>query len=262
MRIAAIDDREEERAGRGLFGISLPLRVAAAVIVVGGLAFVVRRPPSIAAVPVLHKTADIPAIVGTAPLRLTEPGIDPVRVEPGRIDPKSGLREDVLGRGSFAAIEAPVLRLAVTRGIGSERAPGLFVLTARRAALAGRGEAPLSVSRAMPRGVVATRFGPAEIAEATLTGGALTRACTAFVLTQPGLRIDGFLCGPLGSAAEPKSLACTLDALDFDDQSDPTASALFRQARARSACDGGGSAAADPAGKTGSIERRRAATKN
>ena len=257
MRIGAIDDASEEPSGRGFTAIGLPVRVAAAALVVALIAVAVRLPPSPAPTPMLARTGEVPAIVGTAPLRLNEPGIDPVRVEPGRIDPKTGLREDVLGRGSFAALEAPVLRLAVTRGIGAERAPGLFVLVARRAALAARGELPLSVSRVVPRGVVATRFGPAEIAEATLSGP-MTRACTAFVLAQAGLRIDGFLCAPLGGAAEPKALACTLDALDFDDQSDPTASALFRQAKARTACE----SAADPAGRTGSIERRRPATKN
>lgn len=257
MRIGAIDDADQEPAGRGLSAIGLPLRAVAAALVVALIAIAVRMPPSPAPAPVLNRTSEVPAIVGTAPLRLNEPGIDPVRVEPGRIDPKTGLREDVLGRGSFAAIEAPVLRLAVTRGIGAERAPGLFVLVARRAAMAARGELPLSVSRVVPRGVVATRFGPAEIAEATLSGP-LTRACTGFVLAQAGLRIDGFLCGPLGGAAEPKALACTLDALDFDDQSDPTASDLFRQAKARSACE----TTADPTARTGSIERRRPSTKN
>ncbi len=261
MRIGAIDDADEERAERGFSAIGLPLRVAAAALIVALIGLAARMPTAPAPVPVLNRTSEVPAIVGTAPLRLNEPGIDPVRIEPGRIDPKTGLREDVLGRGSFAAIEAPVLRLAVTRGIGAERAPGLFVLVARRAALAARGEWPLSVSRVVPRGVVATRFGSAEIAEATLSGPS-TRACTGFVLTQAGLRVDGFLCAPLGGAAEPTAVACTLDALDFDDQSDPTASALFRQAKARSACESLGTIAADPAGRTGSIERRRSSTKN
>ena len=261
MRIGAIDDADEGPSGRGFSAIGLPVRIAVGSLIVALIAIAARMPSAPAPVPMLNRTGEVPAIVGTAPLRLTEPGIDPVRVEPGRIDPKTGLREDVLGRGSFSALEAPVLRLAVTRGIGAERAPGLFVLVARRAAMAARGELPLSLSRIVPRGVVATRFGPAEIAEATLSGP-LTRSCTGFVLAQAGLRIDGFLCAPLGGAAEPKALACTLDALDFDDQSDPTASALFRQAKGRSACDAPGAAVADPAGRTGSIERRRASTKN
>lgn len=261
MRIGAIDDADEGPSGRGFSAIGLPVRIAVGSLIVALIAIAARMPSAPAPIPMLNRTGEVPAIVGTAPLRLTEPGIDPVRVEPGRIDPKTGLREDVLGRGSFSALEAPVLRLAVTRGIGAERAPGLYVLVARRAAMAARGELPLSLSRMVPRGVVATRFGPAEIAEATLSGP-LTRTCTGFVLAQAGLRIDGFLCAPLGGAAEPKALACTLDALDFDDQSDPTASALFRQAKGRSACEPSGTATADPTGRTGSIERRRPSTKN
>ncbi len=53
-----------------------------------------------------------------APVRfgLTEPGLDPVRVAAGRIDPVSGLREDALARGAFEALEAPALRVTLTRG--------------------------------------------------------------------------------------------------------------------------------------------------
>ncbi|MCJ2015043.1 hypothetical protein [Methylobacterium sp. J-076] len=261
MHSQAIDDDGEGGTGRGFAAIGLPVRFAAAAATVAGLALLARVPPSPELAPTLQRAAGAPAVVGPAPLRLAEPGIDPVRVEPGRIDPKTGLREDVLGRGSFSAIEAPVLRLALTRGIGAERAPGLFVLVARRAALAARGDLPLSVLRTGPRGVVASRFGPVETAEMTLAGP-LTRTCTGFVVAQAGLRIDGFLCAPLGGPAEPRALACTLDALDLDDQGDLTTTAQFRQSRSRSACDAAGAASADPAGRTGSIERRRPSTKN
>lgn len=261
MRIEATDDEGEAGPGRGLTAVGLPIRVAAAAVVIAGIALAVRAPTPRAPVVVLRAPAAAPAVLGLAPLRLDEPGIDPVRVEPGRIDPKSGLREDILGRCSFAAIEAPVLRMAVTRGDGAETKPSLFVLVARRAALAARGELPLSVLRAGQWDVVATRFGTAEVAQVTLSGP-LTRTCTGFVATQPGLRLDGFLCAPLGSAPEPAALACTLDALGLEDPADPTATALFRQSRNRSACGTARPPEPDPAGKTGSITSRRVATKN
>lgn len=254
-------DRDDEPAGRGFSAIGLPVRLLAASAVIAGLTMMVRRPsPPSPAVP-LQATPQGPVLLDTAPLRLSEPGIDPVRVEPGRIDARTGLREDILGRGRFDAIEAPVIRLAMTRGVGAERAPGLFVLLARRAAQPAPGGDPLAVSRSGPRGVVATRFGTVETLEATLVG-ATTRTCTGFVAAQPALRLDGFLCAPLGTAPDRRALACTLDALDFDDPADPTTSATFKAAKARSDCDRPGIAVADPVGRTGSINRRRADTKN
>jgi hypothetical protein len=255
------DDGTEPGAFGAWFALGLPIRIAAAAAVIAGLALTALLPASPPALVPRLAEPQRPAVVGIAPLSLAEPGIDPVRVEPGRIDPKSGLREDVLGRGGFGAIEAPVLRLALTRGDGADRAPGLFVLLARRAALGARGELPLSVLKTGSRSVVATRFGPAETVEATLAGPA-TRNCTGFVVAQPSLRIDGFLCAPLGSPPEARALACTLDALDLDDANDPTATATFRRSRAPSACDRLGTAASDQPGRTGSITRRGAPTKN
>lgn len=261
MRIEADEDEAKVWAWRGPTAIGLPLRLAAAAAVIAGLALIVHAPGPRAPGAPLQASAEAPALVGLAPLRLDEPGIDPVRVEPGRIDPRSGLREDALGRGSFTAIEAPVLRLAVTRGSGAGRMPSLFVLVARRAARADRGEMPLSVLRAGGASAVATRFGTAEIAPMTLAGP-LTRTCTGFVVAQADLRIDGFLCAPLGGAAEPRAVACTLDALGLDDPADPTATAAFRQARDRSACESLRMTEADAAGRTGSVTARRASTKN
>ncbi|GJE37017.1 hypothetical protein [Methylobacterium persicinum] len=261
MRIEAMDVEARGRTGRGSTALVLPIRFAAAAAVIAGIALAVRVPPPRGAMPSLAPPAQAHAILAPAPLRLDEPGIDPVRIEPGRIDPKTGLREDVLGRGSFAAIEAPVLRLAVTRGDGAERKPGLFVLVARRAAHAARGELPLSVLRAGQWGIVPTRFGPAEIAQVTLAGPS-TRNCTGFVVARPGLRLDGFLCAPLGGAPEARALACTLDALDLDDPADPAATALFRQSGSNSACASIQTSEADPAGKIGSIALVKARTKN
>lgn len=261
MRIEALDDDTGRGGGRGLAAINLPIRLAVAAAVIAGMTLAARKPQPSAPVAGFRTRAAAPAVLSPAPLRLDEPGIDPVRIEPGRIDPKTGLREDVLGRGSFAAIEAPVLRLAVTRGDGAERKPSLFVLVARRAAHAARGELPLSVLRAGQWDVVATRFGAAEVGQVTLSGPS-TRNCMGFVVAQPGLRLDGFLCAPLGAAPEATALACTLDALGLDDPADPTATALFRQSKSRSACEAARITASDPAGRTGSILSRRADTKN
>lgn len=249
-------DADEEPAGRGFSAIGLSVRIAAAAATITGLTVMVRLSSPPAPVAPLQPAAQRPVLLDTAPLRLAEPGIDPVRVEPGRIDARTGLREDLLGRGRFDAIEAPTLRLAMTRGIGAERAPSLFVLLARRAAQSPPGGYPLAIVRTGPRGAVATRFGTVETLEATL-GGPSTRTCTGFVAAQAGLRLDGYLCAPLGAAPDAGSLACTLDALDLDDPSDPTGSAIFRNARARSACDRPGIAVGDTIGRTGSIDRRR-----
>lgn len=247
--------------GWNLSAIRLPVQVLAAAAIVAGLTIAVRLTTGPAPVVLLTTPSPRPTVLDIAPLRLAEPGIDPVTIEPGRIDPRTGHREDVLGRGRFDALEVPVLRLALTRGPGAEQAPSLFVLLARRAAKPPAGGSPLAVLRTGSRGAVETRFGTVEILEAVLAGPA-TRRCTAFVVRQAGLRLDGYLCAPLGTAPEAGSLACTIDSLDLDDPADPTASATFRSAKASSACDHAGLIASDPAGRTGSITRRRPNTKN
>jgi hypothetical protein len=256
-----VADIDDEPDGRGFFAIKLPVRLLAASAVIAGLTMMVRLSSSPPAVVPLQPVAPRQVLLDVAPLRLAEPGIDPVRVEPGRIDARTGLREDILGRGRFEAIEAPTLRLAMTRGIGAERAPSLFVLLARRAAQPLAGGDPLAVMRTGARGAVGTRFGTVETMDAVLAGSA-TRTCTGFLAVQDGLRLDGFLCAPLGGAPDARMLACTLDALALDDPSDPTASATFRNAKGRSDCDRPGIAVTDPVGRTGSISRRRPDTKN
>ena len=205
----------------------------------------------------------VPAPVAPARLGLAEPGVDPVRVAPGRLDPATGLREDPLSRGAFEALEAPVLRLTLTRGAGAGRAPGLFVLLARRAA-GGTGpmDGPaLAVVRTGAYGRIATKFGAVETLEATLAGP-LRRTCTGFVTRDSPFRIDGWLCAPLGRAPEPRALACTLDALSLEDPADPASAAAFRTLAGRRGpgCDVT-SASADPAGRTGSIGRRSSTSK-
>lgn len=197
-----------------------------------------------------------PALPGR--LGLDEPAaIDPVRLEPGRINPVTGLREETLARGDFDAIESSALRLTLAREAAAET-PGLFVTLVRRGA-DGPG---IAVVRTGARGRIDTKFGPVETLEATLSGGA-RRICTGFAtLGTAPLRIDGWLCAPLAQPPEPQALACTLDALILEGADGPVA-ALFGAAEARRdpACrPAQPSAAADPpAGRTGSIRVRRAA---
>ncbi|MDP4023092.1 hypothetical protein Q8W71_10695 [Methylobacterium sp. NEAU 140] len=244
--------------------LRLTLQLTAAAGLVAGLGLLARTqsrpdaPPAAdlsAAAPAAAPVRPDPVPLAASPARLllAEPGADPVRTEPGRLDPASGLREDALSRGAFEALETPALRLVLTRGPGAERAPGLFVLLARRAAV---GPA-LAVTRTGAAGRIDTRFGPVETLEATLSGP-LARVCIGFVTRGAAFRLDGWLCAPLGRAPEPRALACTLDALTLDDPADPAAVAAFRAGRPDGAggCDRP-SAAADPAGRTGSIDRSR-----
>ena len=190
---------------------------------------------------------------GSGPLlRLDAPaGEEPARSEPPRWSPATGLREDALSSGGFDAIEAPFLRVTVTETTAeAEPAASLFVTLARRAA-EGRG---LSVIRTGVRGQVETKFGPVEIVEATLSGQG-QRACTGFQsLAARNLRIDGWLCGVLGQAPEPRAVACALDRLKLAGQAAPTVETAFSEAEARrvAGCSGN-DVARRAADSTGSI---------
>lgn len=218
--------------------------------------------PAVAGTPFVPATLAAPARQAAPALPgrlgLDEPdAIDPVRLELPRINPVTGLREESLARGDFDAIESSALRLTLTREAGPE-APGLFVTLVRRGA-DGPG---IAVVRTGTRGRIDTKFGPVEILEATLAGGA-RRVCTGFAtLGASPLRIDGWLCAPLAQPPEPRALACTLDALTLDGAEGPAAD-LFRTAEARRdpACRPSQPSAATepPAGRTGSIRGRRAA---
>ncbi|MGU3540109.1 hypothetical protein [Methylobacterium sp. A54F] len=205
----------------------------------------------------------VPADPAGARFTLDDPdALDPVRAEPGRLNPGTGLREDALARGDFLAIEAPALRLTVTQGITAEPAPSLFVTLARRAA-DGPG---LSVIRTGERGRIATKFGAVETLEATLAG-AVRRTCTGFVsLEAAPVRLDGWLCAPLGLPPEPRALACVLDALVLEGHPDPATEAVFREAKVRRdpACRPAAQPAArlaERGGQTGSIGQVRSRTK-
>ncbi|MCP6379938.1 hypothetical protein NL466_30010, partial [Klebsiella pneumoniae] len=70
----------------------------------------------------------------TAPrYRLDDPdALDQAKIEPARINPATGQREDRLSQGKFDAADAPYLSLTVTEG--STPPVSLFVTIARRAA--------------------------------------------------------------------------------------------------------------------------------
>lgn len=177
------------------------------------------------AMPATMPPPPIPAVL----FELAEPGIEPVRVTAG-IDPRTGLREDVLSRGDVAAIEAPALRVTLTRGKDLGAAPTLFVLMARRAASGPAFDRPaLPVVRTGARGQIQTKFGAVDTLEVTF-GSPAPRTCLGFVTREGGFRLDGWSCAPLGQPPEPHGLACTLDALSLLDLGDPEATAAFSAA--------------------------------
>lgn len=199
-----------------------------------------------------------PAVPVSGPrFRLDDPdGLDPVRAEPARLDPSTGRREDTLTQGEFAVTDASYLRLTVTEGAASEPPRSLFVTIARRGA-DGLG---LSVVKTGERGRIETKFGPVETLEATLDGAG-NRVCTGFATSGAvPIRLDGWLCAPLGQPPEPRAIACTLDRLVLTGQAVPGVAAAFGEAESHR--DPGcrtpaASAPRDVGGQTGSIEKRR-----
>ncbi|AWB23695.1 hypothetical protein DA075_24685 [Methylobacterium currus] len=122
-----------------------------------------------------------------------------------------GLREDTLTAGAFAVQEAPFLHLVAVETSEPDGEGSLFVTLARRAAEAGG----LAVVRTGERGQLATRFGALDTVDATLVDAESRRACTAFRLNASlaALRLEGWLCAPLGQLPEPQAVACTVDRL-------------------------------------------------
>lgn len=253
----------EPKGRRTLSLVGLGLRLVIASAMIAGLCLYARQAPVAPQVAMPVTAAFVPATPApkapapAAPVRLglSEPGLDPVRVAAGRIDPVSGLREDALARGAFEALEAPALRVTLTRGDAAGRAPGLFILLARRAATDGPA---LAVIRTGPGGTVATKFGAVETLEVTL-GGPTRRTCLGFVSRETAFRLDGWLCAPLGHPPAARTLGCMVDALSLDDPADPDATAAFMAPRTDQGCPV--TTVADASEPTGSIGRRRSHTK-
>lgn len=251
--------------------IGLAARLALAAAVIAGLTLFARdrtvpapsprswtEPPRILSAPAAR--AAIPASTA-GPLLAMDAADPPARSEPPRWNAATGLREDALTQGGFDAIEAPFLRLTLTEaGPAPEPATSLFVTLARRAAeMQG-----LSVVRTGVRGTIETKFGPFETVEATLSGHG-SRLCTGFTaIGTKAMRIDGWLCGVLGQAPEPRAVACAIDGLTLAIATTPTIEVAFGEAELRRGA--GCSPAADVAvtaqgtDKTGSIARRKMTT--
>ncbi len=201
------------------------------------------------------KAAPAPPPAPPARFGFAQPGPDPAHVA-ARIDRLTGLREDALTQGDVAAIEAPALRVTLTRGAVPDVAASLFVLMARRAAGGPAIDRPaLSVLRTGSRGQIRTRFGVVETLELTF-GGATLRTCTGFVTRDGAIRLDGWFCAPLGRPPEAQALACMLDALSFLDLADPETSAAFASAPQAPRTCPAPPPASEVSNRTGSIPQR------
>lgn len=199
----------------------------------------------------------VPVVSSGPRFRLDEVDpLNPVRAEPPRLNPATGRREDTLAQGDFGAIEGSYLRLTVAEGPEPGPPRSLFVALARRAA-DGLG---LAVLKTGERGRLATKFGPVETLDVTLSGPS-TRTCTGFMTSDESfVRLDGWLCAPLGQPPEPRAVACALDKLVLNGQASSDFETLIRgvEARRDRGCGSAASASAgEVASQTGSIEKRR-----
>jgi hypothetical protein len=186
---------------------------------------------------------------------IAAPGAGPVAVR-SRIDPSTGLREDVLMRGEFAMLEAPALRVTLTRGSAAVAAPTLFVLLARRAAAGPAIDRPaLSVLRTGVRGQIVTKFGAVETLDVSV-GGQVQRTCAGFVTRDAAVRLDGWYCAPLGRPPESEALRCAIDGLSFVDRTDADTTASFAMASASATACPSGASGREPPIRTGSRGQR------
>ncbi|MGE7418012.1 hypothetical protein [Methylobacterium tarhaniae] len=184
--------------------------VAAAAVI--ALLSVLASERRLADPPVADQAAFVPryAAPAVAPPAWSEVAADRYRLgeATGSARTQAGLREDTLAAGTFPVQEAPFLRLIAIEAAEPEGEGSLFVTLARRAAEAGG----LAVVRTGERGQLATRFGALDTVDATLADAEGRRACTAFRLGA-ALRIEGWLCAPLGQLPEPQAVACTVERL-------------------------------------------------
>lgn len=138
---------------------------------------------------------------------------------------ETGGRVETLLVGAFEG-SGPHLNLSIeVSPDAAPSAPSFFVQTVRRAAEAGLGV----VRSAQPSGV-ATRFGPAEVANVVLAG-AMERSCAGIRLSRPDIALAGWFCGASDEPAEPARIACLIDQLAVDSRADPLLKAAFAQAQ-------------------------------
>jgi hypothetical protein len=120
----------------------------------------------------------------------------------------------------------PHLHLSFLRDGGAARS--LFLDLVAQGAENG-----VSVERLQQPGVIATKLGPVEAADATLSQGGAVRACLGFrhVSEEPGLRIAGWWCAADGRPADRRQLACLIDRVGLlSAGEDKALRALFTQA--------------------------------
>ncbi len=181
----------------------------------------------------LVSTADAPAgpaVDATASLRAGDPSIwsPVVRPQTMFVLDLSGLgfekpaldvrrhsgggREDVFTAGRPGAPGGHVRLIAYRFGSEVRPAPTLFVEMARRSAESG-----LAVVRTTVPSPIATRLGPAEVADMTVTDGERRHECLAWRIGRDDvdMRLSGWLCPGEGQRADRSALACVIDRLDL-----------------------------------------------
>ena len=146
-----------------------------------------------------------------------------------------GGREDTLTFGSFGDTGFGLLRM--TRGVSEPEPTSFYVLLVRQAAQAG-----LSVVRSTQAAPLATKFGPAEIAEVTMMGMAGETAadpseatCVAWRVAVPEAQfaLSGWVCGSVDQPADAAQVACLIDRLTMAGGEDAGLKVLFAQAEQR-----------------------------
>ncbi len=239
---------------------ALGLRLALASAVIALLCVCARLPAKIPGTGVAAEAAFVPSMPASpaapaahiALFDLSTGGPEPVHAA-AHVDARTGLREDTLSRGDVAAIEAPALRVTLTRGTISGVEPTLFVLMARRAANGPALDRPaLSIVRTGSRGQIRTKLGAVETLEVTF-GGQTPRTCLGFVTRDAPYRLDGWLCAPLGHPPEAQTLGCMLDGLRLVDLADPDTTAAFADPPSQANACPSSTGRVETSGRTGSV---------
>ena len=146
-----------------------------------------------------------------------------------------GGREDTLTFGSFGDTGFGLLRM--TRGVSAPEATSFYVVLVRQAAQAG-----LSVVRSTQAAPLATKFGPAEIAEVKMAGisgeaaaGPSEATCLAWRVLVPDdqFSLSGWVCGSVEQPAGAAQIACLIDRLTLAHGEDAGLQVLFSQAERR-----------------------------